>query len=227
MSTSEPENIPGERLDESGEEKKVIPLIRLGGKHWRPELVAWGDGKRGAYEMLGIPETRASSQRQTPRSHRDIVNVWNVHAVYALYDRHELVYVGEGLLGERLWEHRLNDSLRHRWDSFTWLSPATYVDPVEGREDARTDPGSDASRVVGSTKQLVRLLEFVGIQLADPSENRKVPWREGEVRWLLQRPAEEAKPGTERRLSDLDLKLEKILVELKALRERGMNPVTP
>lgn len=202
------------------ETKTPLPLIRLAGKHWRPELVSWADGKRGAYEMFGIPERRPKSERFPSVDGADpsIVNVWGIHAVYALYARHELLYVGEGELGNRMWDHRFADHLVGRWDSFTWLSPDEYVPPSGPGARAAVKHRPDSAGQAGGSKGLVSLLEFVAIHLADPSENRKLHWREEQVRWLLQRASGNARPGVEKRLENLERRIEEVLAHLKALR---------
>ncbi len=213
---------PGEPKDDVSnvdERNAPLPLIRLAGRHWRPELVSWAESKRGAYEMFGIPEGRPKSERLPPIEGVDpsIVNVWGIHAVYALYSRHELLYVGEGELGDRMLNHWFVDHLAGRWDSFTWLSPDEYVPPSGPGDRAAVRHRSETAELPGGSKGLVSLLEFVAIHLADPPENRKLHWREDQVRWLVQRASGNARPGVEKRLENLEKRIEEVLAHLKAL----------
>lgn len=146
----------------------LMSLITLGGNKWSPELVGWGaPGRRPQREMLGCPAKQGIRGRpRKTNAQLQSVNVWPVHAVYALYADHSVVYVGEGNLGDRLLKHLRSDSLAGRWNSFSWLSPWEYTVSQGGTPAAVNAPA--AFTPISDPKILVELLQLVVIRLADP-----------------------------------------------------------
>lgn len=91
------------------------------------------------------------------------VDFTDAQGIYLLHKGYQVVYVGragEGRLGHRLEEHTL-DSLRNRWDSFSWFS----IDPIE-KEDK-------LSNYTIKQEDLLAALEALLIETVGPELNMK------------------------------------------------------
>jgi hypothetical protein len=133
-------------------------LIRTYGEHWRRNLVNWNRGKH----LDGYGRNRSIKG-----------NFWSMRGVYALYQDHQLVYVGQTLnqsLGRRLKQHT-KDETRERWNNFSWYG-------IRGRSKVRDkerffllDKLNKAEQP--SSKSIVDTLETLVIRIADPDLNRR------------------------------------------------------
>ena len=95
--------------------------------------------------------------------------------MYLLYDRREIVYVGQSneerkhsSIGQRLKLHTRN-RLRSRWDRFSWfgLNPVGKSVPSSPFADG-TDVGWN-----GATKAVIDVIEAVLIEAIEPRQNRR------------------------------------------------------
>jgi hypothetical protein len=121
------------------------------------------------------------------------VDFWNCTAVYALFDREAVIYVGEGALGPRLLAHWRHDHLAGRWDSFSWLSPHGY-EHTAGKP-AKVTPSKPGKNITAA--KLVQLLELIAIRLGSPTTNRQLPRLARDVKWMQQVRAEHAQLSLE------------------------------
>jgi hypothetical protein len=143
--------------------------ILIGGRNWRPSEVFWGKtGPGNAGKILGyLPEFDTQGRPKQDDVKKKVVDVWNVTALYALSAGVSLVYVGEGVLGDRLLRHYQVDEFADRWDTFTWVAPDLYEVDATGQAKL-TAPASPV--VLGlSAKQLVELFELLVIQPRQPN----------------------------------------------------------
>lgn len=135
-------------------------LIKSYGEFWRKGAVNWSRGK----ELIGWSKNRG---RQA--------NFWKMKGIYALFDRHTLVYVGQTIkqnLGNRLKQH-LKDEFKDRWDSFSWYGIQDVV--KKGKEGDYYRLGKLNTREHPSAKQILEAMESIAIRIADPPLNRKRP----------------------------------------------------
>lgn len=145
-------------------------MFRSYGLFWRADRVFWGEGKGGAKgQLLG---REGGSKDKDPIDFRDQIGV------YALYDRFELVYIGQvgaktevnkpgRTLLTRLRAHRV-DRLSERWDRFSWFG---LRDVVKSADKELTDPRK--ANLTVSRGQILNLVEAVGIALSEPRLNRQ------------------------------------------------------
>lgn len=191
-----------------------MALLSIGGIHWNPNHIGWGklgrpQAREGATrEMLGYsPKMDGRGKPPAEERQRRTVNVWKCHAVYALFERGECVYVGEGNLGDRMKRHWESDAFVGRWDSFTWLSPWEYELPAGQPAVLNERPDEYQEQV--TAKSLVELLELVAIRLGSPNANSQIPSRDKEILWLTQARSQHSS-------SSLDEKLDEVLQLLRA-----------
>jgi len=189
-----------------------MALISLGGIHWNPNHVGWGKkgrplaGESSAKEMLGYnPKKDGRGKLSEEERKRRTIDVWECHAVYALFERGHCVYVGEGKLGDRMEKHWKTDALAGRWDAFSWLSPWEYQLPEAG--DATLQPKADDYAEQISAKALVELLELVAIRLGSPEANAQIPKSESSILWLTQWRSAHSKTSVEEKLDQILEKL--------------------
>ena len=171
-----------------------MTLVRSGGYRWAAALAGWGkQGVSNSKSLTGyLPKGDGAGRLADAAREKQTVNVWSAEAVYALYSGDRLVYVGEGLLGDRLWKHYRDvrkDLLVGRWDTFTWISPWEYGLPDKGGNATfkSVAPGAPAS-----AKKLIEVLELVLVRLASPPGNSQLPSADKEISWLLQTRAPHA-----------------------------------
>lgn len=181
---------------------------------WNPELVYWGDRGRGRVgEMLGKHRGHGKKGRPTEdEAARRTINYWAIHAVYALHYENELVYIGEGVLGDRIKMHFYDETDVGRWDRFSWLSPVAL------RDNGTASPVLEAWRnemaYSLTAKGLVELLELVAITLAQPIANRQQPMDEERITWVDQVRHDQAERSLHEQIAALKAMLEEIKGQL-------------
>ncbi len=90
-------------------------VIKNMGLFWRCEEVRWAGNR-------GIGGGRLAGERAKNKRLGE-VDFWKQKGIYALYDNHHLVYVGQTSksgLGSRLKQHYFNDMVG-RWNMFSWF----------------------------------------------------------------------------------------------------------
>ncbi len=135
-------------------------LIKSYGEFWRKDAVNWS--RRNG--LVGWSKNRG---RQA--------NFWKMKGIYALFDRHTLVYVGQTIqqdLGKRLKQH-LKDEFKDRWDSFSWYGIRDVV--KKGKDGDYFRLGKLNKKEHPSAKQILEAMESIAIRIADPPLNRKRP----------------------------------------------------
>jgi hypothetical protein len=135
-------------------------LIKSYGEFWRKDAVNWSRGN----ELVGWSKNRG---RQA--------NFWEMKGIYALFDRHTLVYVGQTIkqnLGNRLKQH-LKDEFKGRWDSFSWYGIRDVV--KKGKDGDYFRLGKLNKKEHPSANQILEAMESIAIRIADPPLNRKRP----------------------------------------------------
>ena len=95
--------------------------------------------------------------------------------VYLLYDRREIVYVGQSneerkhsSIGQRLRMHT-KSRLRSRWDRFSWFG----LNPVGKRAASNPVGDEPAASQNGATKAIIDVMEAVLIEAVEPRQNRR------------------------------------------------------
>jgi hypothetical protein len=166
-------------------------MLRIGGIHWDPYLIGWGQigrPKKGTVskkELLGYWNKKHGKGKM---SHADrtkrTVDFWKCKAVYALFDRGNSIYVGEGVLGDCLLRHWKNDTLVGRWNAFSWISPFDYG--VDANGTASVQSVADTAQDTLTSKELVELLELVAIRLGSPEANSQLPSNDKNIKWMTQ-----------------------------------------
>lgn len=163
-------------------------FVQLGGSYWSPELVGWGSpGRTPNRELLGYSPKKASRGKLSNAQRALLtVELWNIEAVYALYSGRRLLYIGEGVLGDRLLRHYRVDALAGLWNTFSFLSPWAYCVPTSAGQKATLTPWAPSQALSIPGKALVELLELVSIRLGNPPENSQLPSADKQVTWLQQ-----------------------------------------
>ncbi|HMP73373.1 MAG TPA: hypothetical protein PKE55_08950 [Kiritimatiellia bacterium] len=191
-----------------------MPLINIGGIRWNPHLVGWGVRGRprkdvvpgkdlSGYSPKKDGKGKLSDEERTKRT----ISFWNCHAVYALFERGQSIYIGEGKLGDRLFQHWRTDTLVGRWDSFSWVSPDRYILEADG--SAKIEKADDHTEHKASTKEWIELLELIAIRLGSPEANSQMPKAVKNITWINQAPSIHAE-------GDIDAKVDKILSFIEA-----------
>ena len=136
-------------------------IVTAFGMYWDRSYVDWEPTKPN---LLG---------QQSKNS--DEVDFSDQIGVYLLYDRREIVYVGQSnegrkhsSIGQRLKLHTKN-RLRSRWDRFSWFG----LSPVD--KSAAIQPlgiGNEGSQS-GATKAIIDVMEAVLIEAIEPRQNRR------------------------------------------------------
>lgn len=198
-------------------DKEIQKIIRIGGIHWDPRLVFWGSLGRNKSDgtstkgMYGYHTRKEGVGKHTDED-RELrtVDVWKCEAVYALFHEGRSIYIGEGILGDRLKMHWKDphDPLVGRWDSFTWISPWEYIEG-DGKVQVEVKAPEQVEHSV-RTKKLIELLELVAIRLGSPDANNQKPTDTEGIKWLRQVPS----PGAE---GGLEKKMDKMLAALNTL----------
>lgn len=161
----------------------------MGGYRWSAYSVGWGQkGRNPTKEMLGYhAKKKGKGAISAEYRNKLTVNVWQVDAVYALHRDNQLVYVGEGNLGNRLLAHWRTDMLAGKWDTFSWVSPWWVENPEDdGSSEAKLLFSSEEDPVPFNAKTLGEVLEMVLIRLAEPPANSQVPRMSNQMAWLTQ-----------------------------------------
>jgi hypothetical protein len=184
-----------------------MPLIKIGGLRWNPHLVGWGIlGRPKKDEVPGkdlsgySPKNGKGKLSDSDRAKRTI-SFWDCHAVYALFDRGQSIYIGEGKLGNRLLQHWRTDTLVGRWDSFSWVSPDKYSLQADG--SSKLEKADDNAEHKASTKEWIELLELISIRLGSPKANSQQPKAAKIITWINQVPSIHAEGGLEGKIDSI------------------------
>ena len=150
-----------EELDESAvveETRHILEkiLIKSYGMYWMRDNVDWNSRSL----CLWGKESNSSSSV--------CVNFADQVGIYLLYDRREIIYIGqvtEDRLGKRLFEHT-KDHLASRWDRFSWF----------GLKDIDTsnrliDLSESFENIL--IKNLINAFESLLIEVIEPRKNKK------------------------------------------------------
>ena len=136
-------------------------IVTAFGMYWDRSYVDWEPTKP---RLLG---------QQSKNS--DEVDFSDQVGVYLLYDRREIVYVGQSneerknsCIGQRLRLHT-NNRLRSRWDRFSWFG----LNPVgNGAANHLLEIGTAAGQK-GASKAVIDVMEAVLIEAIEPRQNRR------------------------------------------------------
>jgi hypothetical protein len=177
-------------------------IVKNMGLFWRRDHVTWrGNRKIGAAALVGV---RSDAKRQGK------VNFWNQVGIYALYANYQLVYVGQGgigdksCVGDRLKHHTKYD-LAGRWDMFSWFGLRKVV--AEGKLGAKFTLAQTTWRNIAD------ILEGVLIEIAEPPMNsQKGRFGKSVHRYLQLAPTKEDPAKT---LADMQKTLNKVLEKVK------------
>ena len=138
----------------------VAGIVTAFGMYWDREKVDW---KPTRPRLLGQQGENG-----------DQVNFSDQIGVYLLYDRREIVYVGQSnenkihsSIGVRLKRHTKN-RLRSRWDRFSWFG----LNPV-GERTAGQPAGVGNGSSQWNTKAIIDVIEAVLIEAVEPGQNRR------------------------------------------------------
>ena len=185
-----------------------MPLINIGGIHWNPHLVGWGVRGRPRKNAAPGKDLRGYSPKKDGKGklsnearEKRSISFWDCHAVYALFERGQAVYVGEGKLGDRLLKHWKTDTLVGRWDAFSWLSPDEYI--LDGDDNATLKKAEDGAEHKATTKEWIELLELVAIRLGSPDANSQLPKAGEQITWIEQVPSEHADGDIEAKIGEV------------------------
>ena len=135
-------------------------IVTAFGMYWDRSYVDWDPTRP---KLLG---------QQSKNS--DEVDFSDQIGVYLLYDRREIVYVGQSnderkhsSIGQRLKLHTKN-RLRSRWDRFSWFG----LKPVAKGAPTALDNGVGAGQN-GASKAVIDVMEAVLIEAIEPRQNRR------------------------------------------------------
>jgi hypothetical protein len=191
-------------------------MLNSAGIMWSPELVGWGyQASTPTRELLGYYAARLDAHAgrgalPDAQRRRQTLNFWSVPAVYALYKGDTTVYVGQATrLGDRLLSHFRTDHLVGRWDAFSWVSPAAFVERIDAAAPrdivpapTRRSPPSSASLDAWLTE-----VEALVILMAKPIDNRQIPRPGNHTRFFTQLRSKHADPTQAEMLEKLYAKL--------------------
>ena len=149
----------GPKDDEGADD--VGGIVTAFGMYWDRSYVNWEPTKP---RLLG---------QQSKNS--DEVDFSDQIGVYLLYDRREIVYIGQSnedrkhsSIGQRLKIHTKN-RLRSRWDRFSWFG----LNPIgKGTANQPLGNGIVASQN-GATKAIIDVMEALLIEAIEPRQNRR------------------------------------------------------
>lgn len=184
-----------------------MSIIGTGGYRWSAELVSWGQrGPGSKREILGYVGTKKGKGRLSEdEKKQQIINLWDIEAVYTLFRDDTLIYAGEGILGARLLMHFKGDWLTGKWNHFSWLSPWR----IETDKTPHTvKPWQHGGSLSLRGKDIVELLELAIICLCEPQRNSQTPSRNDQITWLYQVPSQYAQPTLEQKVDRLLAALE-------------------
>ena len=149
----------GPKEDEGADD--VGGIVTAFGMYWDRSYVHWEPTKPN---LLG---------QQSKNS--DEVDFSDQIGVYLLYDRREIVYVGQSnedrkhsSIGQRLKLHTKN-RLRSRWDRFSWFG----LNPVGKRAANQPLGNGNGGGQSGATKAIIDVMEAVLIEAIEPRQNRR------------------------------------------------------
>lgn len=142
-------------IDEEDSATTQNPIYSFG-RFW--DRAVWEQNKHQLYGINFIKKISGSK----PLSGVS-VNFTGAQGIYLLHKGHQIVYVGKagkGRLSARLQEHTL-DSLRNRWDSFSWFS----IDQI--------DKDDECTNYTIKQEDLLAALEALLIEVIGPELNMK------------------------------------------------------
>lgn len=149
----------GQKDDEGPDD--VGGIVTAFGMYWDRSYVDWEPTKP---RLLG---------QQSKSS--DEVDFSDQIGVYLLYDRREIVYVGQSnegrkhsCIGQRLKLHTRN-RLRSRWDRFSWFG----LNPVGKGAASHPLGNGTAAGQNSATKAIIDVMEAVLIEAIEPRQNRR------------------------------------------------------
>ena len=149
----------GPKDDEGADD--VGGIVTAFGMYWDRSYVDWEPTKP---RLLG---------QQSKNS--DEVDFSNQIGVYLLYDRREIVYVGQSneerkhsCIGQRLKLHT-KSRLRSRWDRFSWFG----LYPVDKNASSHPMGNGIAASQYGATRAIIDVMEAVLIEAIEPRQNRR------------------------------------------------------
>lgn len=154
--------VSGEFESDSPKEGKgaedIRGIVTAFGMYWDRAYVNW---ERSKPKLLGQQDKNS-----------DKVDFSEQIGVYLLYDRREIVYVGQSnedrqssSIGQRLRGHTKN-RLRSRWDRFSWFG----LNPVD--KNAAPNTAGDWNES-GARKAIIDVMEAVLIEAIEPRQNRR------------------------------------------------------
>ena len=190
-------------------------LLSAGWK-WSPNLVGWGrPGPNATKEILGYWPRKLDGSKgklSDEQRARQVLNLWDLPALYALYKGQQLIYVGQGNpLGERLLSHYRVDHLVGRWDSFSWVSPSDVV--IVGGQNyspKRLALAAPPANVSGTTlDEFLTEFEAFAIFFGDPVDNRQQPNFGEHTWWLEQRRSPHAEKTPEEMIAEIHARVMK------------------
>lgn len=160
---------------------------------WSAELVGWGyQGPNPTCEMLGYYAAKLAAHQgkgalSEAQRKRQTLNFWGAPGVYVLYKGDATVYVGQATrIGDRLLDHYRKDHLVGRWDAFSWVSPADFIEKIDSSkpQDIEPVPPPGGSPTSASFEKWLDEIEALTILLAKPLDNRQEP-KFGDHTWFF------------------------------------------
>jgi predicted GIY-YIG superfamily endonuclease len=130
------------------------------GLRWNPDFVNWGTKQQqdNGTRLIGIANDPAKKLVKH-------INCWHTVAVYALYSRNDLVYLGlTEKLGWRIREHYLGKKF-DKFTTFSWFG-LNKIAWSQGRMGKAPAPR-------GSYAAMLKALEAFAIAVNDPILNKK------------------------------------------------------
>jgi hypothetical protein len=191
-------------------------MFNSAGIMWSPQLVGWGyQGKTPTCELLGYYAAKLTAHAgkgalKEAQRKRQTLNFWGVPGVYALYKGDTVVYVGQATrIGDRLLEHVRKDHLVGRWDAFSWVSPADFVEKIDPTKslDIEAAPLATGSPVSSSMDAWLNEIEALTILMAKPIDNRQIPSFGAHTWFFTQIRSEHADPTQAEMIEALYTKL--------------------
>lgn len=162
-------------------------FIKIGGYQWSPQLIQWGvPGYNERTAIKGYYGKRTDGGRGRISSSEikaRMIDLSPVEAVYAIYSRSDLIYVGEGKLGDCLRRHFKTDEFKGRWDSFCWASPWDL--DIDGTPP-KLKPWNPIIAPRQTGKAIVEQLEAILVKFAAPRGNSQRKLKNKDIRWLIQ-----------------------------------------
>ena len=133
-----------EKIAEDEAEKQIFQAF---GMYWRRDAVSW----KANSAILGMKGDKGP-----------YVDFSGQQATYLLHSGHKIIYVGQGALGKRLFEHT-KGRMSFRWDRFSWFGLCPIGE----------DGSMSAMPKSYSAKSMLTSLEALLIEAIEPGLNRQ------------------------------------------------------